>query len=243
MMVSIYDVTAQVQSFVPADDSFALLMATPGICGDKTHVSNQALAVVAQPASTLVNLDPWTITSITNNYADVATYTVTITISLINYPTVAPVTVSYLLTVFDNCATATIDNLGQALGSINYVVLLALGPTTIDFLPYTDNVAQSYSNPPICGPKVYTLIEGYPFVTLIPPASGLDYTDAWTISVETPNIPEVGMYIATFEGTLTSYPTATPTSLSLTIEIVHPCTLTLFNGQALMPMVFYFGDP
>jgi hypothetical protein len=129
---------------MPADDSFALLMTTPGICGDKAYVSDQTLAVVAQPASLLVNLDPWTITSITNNYGDVMTYTVTITISLISYPTVAPVSVSYLLTVFDNCSTATIDNLSQDLGSISYVVLLALGPTTIDFMPYSDNVAQNY---------------------------------------------------------------------------------------------------
>jgi len=129
---------------MPADDSFALLMTTPGICGDKAYVSDQTLAVVAQPASLLVNLDPWTITTITNNYGDVTTYTVTITISLISYPTVAPVSVSYLLTVFDNCSTATIDNLSQNLGSISYVVLLALGPTTIDFMPYSDNVAQNY---------------------------------------------------------------------------------------------------
>lgn len=61
--------------------------------------------------------------------------------------------------------------------------------------------------------------------------------------METPNIPDVGMYIATFEANLMNYPTAVPASLSLSIEIVHPCTLTLFNGQALMPMVFYFGDP
>jgi hypothetical protein len=40
MFVSIYDTTPQVQPVCAADDSFSLLMATPGICGDKTYLSD-----------------------------------------------------------------------------------------------------------------------------------------------------------------------------------------------------------
>jgi hypothetical protein len=106
-------------------------MASPGICGDKNYVSNQALAVIAPPPSTLVNVDPWTITSITNDITLVAAYTVTVTISLIAYPSVPSLAVTYILTVYDNCATATIDTKAQQLNPISYVVFLALGPTTI----------------------------------------------------------------------------------------------------------------
>jgi hypothetical protein len=40
MTVTIYDSVATVQSFFPWSDSFAVLMTTPGICGDKAYASD-----------------------------------------------------------------------------------------------------------------------------------------------------------------------------------------------------------
>ena len=129
-------------------------------------MSNQALAVVSPPASGLGNVDPWTISSVTNNIALVGTYTVSITISLISFPTVTPCIATFLLTVYDKCATALIDNLSQSLNLASYIVTIATGPTTVQFKPYSDSVAQQYVNPSICGPKAYTIVEGYSFVTI-----------------------------------------------------------------------------
>lgn len=197
MMVSIYDVTPQVQSFLPADDSFALLQATPGICGDKIYTSSEPLAVVVAPASGLLNTDLWTISSMTNDIALVGTYIVTVTVDLVNYPSPTPLIVTFTLTVYDPCETAVLDTVGQSLTPVSYLVMLAPGPSTTTFIPFTDNVATAYANPAICGPRIYTIVEAHPFVTLIPPAVGMEFTDPWTISVETPNIPDVGVYTTT----------------------------------------------
>jgi len=66
---------------------------------------------------------------------------------------------------------------------MTYVVTLAPGPTVVTFLPFSDNAALTYSNPSICGPKTFTIIEGYSFITVTSPASGLDWTDPWTLTV------------------------------------------------------------
>lgn len=39
---------------------------------------------------------------------------------------------------------------------MSYIVLLATGPTTETFLPFTDNVAD-VSYPGVCGPVVYSV--------------------------------------------------------------------------------------
>lgn len=151
----------------------------------------------------------------TNDILQVGIYTVTITIGLALYPTVTPYPATYTLEVYDNCATAIIDNLGQAVGPVSYVVLLAPGPTVAPFNPFSDNVAAQYLNPTICGPKAYTIVEAYPFVAIVPPASGVVETDPWSLSVETPNIPDVGIYTATLECTLVNYPLVPPVSLAV----------------------------
>ena len=67
---------------------------------------------MAAPASGLLNTDYWTLSTLTNNIADVGVYTVTITVAMVTYTTVLPITVSYTLTVVDPCSTAVIDPLG-----------------------------------------------------------------------------------------------------------------------------------
>ena len=75
--------------------------------------------------------------------------------------------------------------------------MLATGPTETTFMPYTDNVAQQYTNPSICGPRVYTIVEAYSFTTLVAPAAGLEFTDPWTLSITTADILDVGSYVLT----------------------------------------------
>lgn len=116
-------------------------MATPGTCGDKSYAISEVLTVLSPPTSGLVNNDFWTISSITNDIAMVAVYAVTLTISLPSFPTVTPVDVPFTLTVYDNCETALITNLGQTVTPLSYVVSLATGPSTTTFTPFSDDVA------------------------------------------------------------------------------------------------------
>lgn len=121
----------------------------------------------------------------------------TVSVTLLSYPAVTPFTASFILTVYDKCATATVDNLGQSLSVLTYVVIQATGPTTLEFQPYSDSVGQEYANPSICGSKSYTILEGYPFVSISPPASGLVFNDPWLISIQTSSLLDVGLYTAT----------------------------------------------
>ena len=73
----------------------------------------------------------------------------------------------------------------------------ATGPTETTFMPFTDNVAQQYANPSICGPRVYTIVEAHSFATIAAPALGLEFTDPWTLSITTANILDIGSYVLT----------------------------------------------
>jgi hypothetical protein len=239
MTVTIYDSVATVQSFFAWADSFSVLMATPGICGPKTYTSNQGLAILAAPTSGLLDTDYWTISTFTNLITDVSTYTVTISATMTNYPTVTAGTATYTLTVVDPCSTVVMSNTGQTLASISYVVVLAAGPSTQTFVPFSDNAAVTYSNPSICGPKAYSILEGYSFVSITPPASGLDWTDPWLLSVQTTLLSDVGVHAATIQATMTNYPSVPPVTLVFSIVIIHPCQTTQIVAQPIMDMYFY----
>lgn len=220
------------QTLIPAEDSFGILMFDMNICGNKNFVSNDPKVVVTPPTTGLVNTDPWTISCMTNDISLVGVYIVTITASVIPYPTVVVLPITFTLTIIDNCATASLDTQGQVFPPIQFIVMLALGPTLTPFIPFTDDVAVGYTNPSICGPRTYSIVEAYTWATLIPPPPVLpdsDYTDPWTLSVETVDIVDAGTYTLTIDAFLTNYPTATPAQLIATINIVHPCTLTVFD--------------
>ena len=80
-------------------------------------------------------------------------------------------------------------------------------------------------NDSICGPKQYTIVEGYSFVSLIPPVSG-NNVDPWTISVTTSNLVDVKSYTVTLISTLVNYVNAKPATLTIKLDILHPCTQT-----------------
>jgi hypothetical protein len=117
--------------------------------------------------------DYWTLTTFTNLLADVGVYTVIVTATMVSYPTVLAGTATYTLTVVDPCATALMDNLSQVIPQMDYTVLLAANPTNATFQPFTDDAAVNFLNPSICGPKVYSIVEAWPFLTITAPASGL----------------------------------------------------------------------
>ena len=111
MNVSIYDTLPQIQTFTPATDSYGSTISDLNFCGPKIFVANDPKVVVSPPASGATNTDPWTISCVTNDITLVGVYIVTVTASLANYPLVAPVTSTFVLTIIDECQVAVLDNL------------------------------------------------------------------------------------------------------------------------------------
>ena len=114
-------------------------------------------------------------------------------------------------------------------------------PSTKTFIPFTDSVAKTYLNDSICGPLQYTIVEGYSFVSLIPSVSG-NNIDPWTISVTTTSLADIKTHTVTLKTTLVNYPTVTAVSLTFSLEIMHPCVLTVINAAAISAMTFTIGD-
>ena len=127
----------------------------------------------------------------TNNIALVGTIPVTLTVSLTSYSSVPLLLINFDLIVIDLCATAVINNKGQTLSNISFVVSYPT-PSTQTFIPFTNSVATAKLNDLICGPLQYTIIEGYSFVSLIPSISG-NSIDPWKISVTTTNLLDINM--------------------------------------------------
>ena len=61
-----------------------------------------------------------------------------------------------------------------------YIPLTAKAPTVETYLPFSDNVAQQFGIPAICGPKNYSIVQAYSFVQIQAPV-GDPYADLWTI--------------------------------------------------------------
>ena len=125
---------------------------------------------------------------------------------------------------------------------MSYGLMYASGPTEQTFLPFSDSVAIQFANESICGPRTYTIVEGYTFLQLVPPAIGNEFFDPWTLTLESSNLLEIGSYETTMSVTLTNYPTSTPAVVTFTTSILNPCfgtTLTIFR---LLPMTFMVGS-
>ena len=110
MSISIYDVLHASQTFIPFKDSESIFQANFSFCGPKQYVTSDPITFITPPASNLPDTDLWTISAVTNNIAQVGVHIVTITASLINYPGVAAKSVTFNLTVIDNCSTALLTN-------------------------------------------------------------------------------------------------------------------------------------
>ena len=127
----------------------------------------------------------------TNNIALVGTIPVTLTVSLTSYSSVPLLLINFNLIVIDLCATTVINNKGQALSNMSFVVRFPTHSTQT-FIPFTNSVATAKLNDLICGPLQYTIVEGYSFVSLIPSISG-NSIDPWKISVTTTSLLDINM--------------------------------------------------
>ena len=99
MTISTQDTVARVQSFISFQDSSSLAKSNPSFCGPKSYVASDPLISITPPASGLLDTDPWTISAQTADVAQLGVHTVTITASMVNYPSVPSVSVTFLLTV------------------------------------------------------------------------------------------------------------------------------------------------
>ena len=100
-------------------------------------------------------------------------------------------------------------------------------------------MALQYSNPKICGPTSYKILEGYPFIKIISPED--PFTDAYTISVSTDLISDIKVYTATLVAFLDNYAKATPETLQFTVYISHRCDLSELQPITLLGMSFTLG--
>lgn len=64
-----------------------------------------------------------------------------------------------------------------------YYPLTSLAPSVQKFLPFSDSVAQQYSNPQICGAKTYKIAESLSFISITPPLID-PFTNEWNLTVE-----------------------------------------------------------
>jgi len=110
MSVSIYDVIPKIKSFLPFKDSESISYANPDLCGPKQYVVSNSMTSIAKPASNLINTDKWTISAVYNEIAQVGDHIVTVTATLADYPSVVAKSVTFNLTVIDDCATAKVTS-------------------------------------------------------------------------------------------------------------------------------------
>lgn len=92
-------------------------------------MSSDPITSIVPPSSGLTNTDMWTISAVTNSIAQVGVHVVTVTATFTNYPSVPAKTVTFNLTVIDNCATALLNNKSQVLNAMVYVPLTATVPS------------------------------------------------------------------------------------------------------------------
>ncbi len=82
------------------------------------------ITYVTAPTTSLSIADLWTISAITPDKANVGMHAVTLTASLISYPGVTSKSVTFNLTVIDNCETAKLTSENDITSSMIFVPLL-----------------------------------------------------------------------------------------------------------------------
>lgn len=108
-------------------------------------------------------------------------------------------TVTFSVTVQDTCPSST-PTFGSAL--VNMTASAISAAVSQPLIPAVDPLAAATSNPNLCGPITYVIVESYPFVSI-------DLTNA-LIKVQSTLMAEIGTYTATFRATFDSYPLSAP---------------------------------
>jgi hypothetical protein len=80
-----------------------------------------------------------------------------------NYGSIPPVQVTFFLTVQDDCATTVVQT-SQVIPNIVFVPLTDVAPMVQTFVPFADSFASIVAMPGVCGSKLYSIVEGYPFI-------------------------------------------------------------------------------
>ena len=146
------------QEFAPAKDTASTAAGIPGLCGPHVYSIVEAIpqnfvSIVAPTTNLFTSY--WTLSMLTNNFADVGVWTVTLQGKLENYASVAAVFTAFQLTVLNPCVGARIHPLTlTAPGS--FKIALKKSPVSIlSFMMNTDSVGVTLSLPLVCGIKTY----------------------------------------------------------------------------------------
>lgn len=121
---------------------------------------------------------------------------------------------------------------------MTYTLLTAAQATTQIVMPFDDSISTQFGLNSFCGPKTYTIIEGYAFANILPPPTGLVDQDPWLIVVETNLFSDINIYPATLQVSLVNYPSVLPVTIPFSIKIAHPCAMTTLQPISFFTMEF-----
>jgi len=121
---------------------------------------------------------------------------------------------------------------------MTYTLLTAAQATTKIVIPFDDSISTQFGLNSFCGPKTYTIIEGYAFANILPPPTGLVDQDPWLIVVETNLFSDINIYPATLQVSLVNYPSVLPVTIPFSIKIAHPCAMTTLQPISFFTMEF-----
>lgn len=110
--IAAFDGVGFTQTFMPATDSAADTALVPGLCGTRVYS-----IVELQPKAFISFISPtgdqfvnaWSLTAFSNSLSDVGVWTVTLSVSLTNYPSIPPATKTTTATVLSPCAGTIIQ--------------------------------------------------------------------------------------------------------------------------------------
>jgi hypothetical protein len=103
---------------------------------------------------------------------------------------------------------------------------------------HTDTVGAAQSLPMLCGVKSYST--GLAWLTVLTPADPL--TQNFELQVTTNDYTLANTYAVNL---VVSFANASYTSTytqTLSVKLLHPCTLTVLNAAAISAMTFTMGD-
>jgi hypothetical protein len=158
--ITAYSNVSASRTFMPAVDSVATAAGINNICGNRAYSIVEtipaAFTTITSPAPSNVFTTAWNLTFKTNLLSVVGVYTVTLQAKLVDYPSVTPATVQFVVTVWHICHTATITS--QPMNPIPYQLKFNItAPTIQNFTMHADSTGFAYANAMICEIKTYVV--------------------------------------------------------------------------------------
>ena len=134
-------------------NTIATSLLNPTYCG--------ANSFLFSPTKTFLSISGNTISVFSSSSADVGIHSITVTVSLADYPSVSSISKTFTITVQSDCINTVITN--KTLINMSNKVSLAAVTQDISFL---DSIATSRSNPTYCGARTYTFSPTRTFLTI-----------------------------------------------------------------------------